>query len=104
MTGLTSLFRDFRNQVSWGRVCAAVALLVAARAQFQGADVAHIALWLSVALGNYGASKLTEILSIGAAVPFAPGAARGCGATQTPPEKDGRSADGGKPILSNTEE
>lgn len=59
---LSSLFMDFREQLSWGRICAAVALAVAVRAQFTGADVAHVALWLGVAVGNYGASKLTEIL------------------------------------------
>ena len=30
--GLTSLFHDFRGQMSWGRVCALVALIVAVRA------------------------------------------------------------------------
>ena len=58
-----SLFRDWRNQLSWGRVCAAVALVVAVREQFRGADVPHVALWLSVAVGNYSASKIVEAIT-----------------------------------------
>ena len=57
-----SLFRDWRNQLSWGRVCSAVALVVAVASQAKGADVPHVALWLSVAVGNYGLSKVTETI------------------------------------------
>ena len=60
---LSTLFQDFRGQMSWGRICAAVSLVVAVIAQVKGADVAHVTLWLSAATGNYGASKLTEILT-----------------------------------------
>jgi hypothetical protein len=59
---MIELFCDWRNQLSWGRVCAAVALTVAVISQFSGADVAHIALWLGAALGNYGASKVSEAI------------------------------------------
>ena len=57
-----SIFHDWRNQLSWGRVCAFVALVVAVIGQFTGIDTAHLALWLGVALGNYGASKITEMV------------------------------------------
>ncbi len=56
------MFRDWRNQVSWGRVCAAVALVVAVIGQFTGTDTAHLALWLGVAVGNYSASKIAEMV------------------------------------------
>lgn len=62
-TGLTSLMRDFRGQMSWGRFCSAVALAVAVVGQLWGGmDTAHLAIWLGVALGNYGASKITEMV------------------------------------------
>ena len=57
-----SVLHDWRGQLSWGRVCAAVALVVAVWREFNGADLAHVGLWLGVAIGNYGASKLTEVL------------------------------------------
>ena len=60
--GLTSLVRDFRGQISWGRVCSVVALAVAVVGEFRGMDTAHLAIWLSAALGNYGASKITEMV------------------------------------------
>ena len=56
------MFRDWRNQLSWGRICAAVALIVAVIGQFNGINIEHLKLWLAVAVGNYGASKLTEVL------------------------------------------
>lgn len=58
-----TLFNDFRNQKSWGRVCALVALVVAVVREFQGADVRHVGLWLGVAVGNYGFSKGTEVVA-----------------------------------------
>lgn len=61
-------------------------------------DLGAGACW-ALGLAIFGLGLLAGY-SIGAAVPFAPGAARSCGATQTPPEKDGSSADGGKPISS----
>ena len=57
---ILSTFHDWRDQFSWGRVCAAVALVVAVWREFTGADLAHVGLWLGVALGNYGVSKLVE--------------------------------------------
>lgn len=62
--GLSSLFRDWRNQISWGRICAAVALVVAVWREFTGADLWHVALWLGVATGSYGISKGTEIVAL----------------------------------------
>ncbi len=58
-----SLLRDFRGQVSWGRVCALVALTVAVVGQFKDMDTDHLRMWLEVAVGNYGASKLTEMVA-----------------------------------------
>lgn len=63
-TGLSSMFCDFRNQMSWGRICAAVALVVAVWREFTGATIQHVALWLVAATGSYGTSKLTEIVAI----------------------------------------
>ena len=59
-----SLFRDWREQLSWGRVCAASALVVAVWREFTGADLYHVALWLGVATGSYGTSKATEIVAL----------------------------------------
>ena len=59
---IASVLHDWRGQISWGRVCAAVALVVAVWREFTGADLAHVGLWLGVAVGNYSASKLTEVL------------------------------------------
>ena len=74
---IASVLHDWRGQLSWGRVCAAVALVVAVWRESKGADLAHVGLWLGVAVGNYSASKLTEVLcrstspSTGAPVPAA---------------------------------
>ena len=57
---MRSLLRDWREQLSWGRVCALVALAVAVVGQWTGMDADHLKLWLGVAVGNYAASKLTE--------------------------------------------
>jgi len=56
--------RDWRGQVSWGRVCALVALAVAVVGEFRGADLEHLKLWLGIAVGNYGASKLAEVVAV----------------------------------------
>ena len=56
----SSIWRDFRGNLSWGRICSFVALVVAVIAQFTGASVAHISVWLGLAGGNYIASKATE--------------------------------------------
>lgn len=57
-----SLLRDYRNQISWGRVCAAVALIVAIVGQFNGMDVEHLKVWIAVVGGNYGFSKIAEMI------------------------------------------
>ena len=57
------LFHDFENQLSWGRICALVCLVVAVYREFTGADLQHVSLWLGVATGNYGTSKLTQMVS-----------------------------------------
>jgi hypothetical protein len=89
-----SLFRDWRKQLSWGRVCAAVSLAVAVAEQFRGAGVAHVALWLSVAVGNYSVSKFVEAITtncIGAAASVAPGVT----STDAKPSGCAGHADGG---------
>lgn len=71
-----TLLRDFRGQLSWGRVCAAVALGVAVVGQFNGMTVEALKVWLSIAVGNYGVSKVTEmvsVLKVGAFAPSTPG-------------------------------
>lgn len=59
--------------MSWGRTCAAVALVVAVVGQIKGMDIEHLKLWLGVAVGNYGASKITEMVcgrvDVGVAAP-----------------------------------
>ena len=63
---LMTLFQESSGKLSWGRVCSAVALLVAIYGQVRmpdKMDIAHLAAWLGVALGNYGANKITEILT-----------------------------------------
>lgn len=70
---MNSLLRDWRHQLSWGRACAMVSLLMAVAREFQGASLKHVALWLGVATGSYGTSKATEIVAllkgVGAAAP-----------------------------------
>ena len=58
------LFHDFSGQLSWGRVIAAVCLCVAIKREFSGGDLSHVSLWLGIATGNYGASKLTQVVAI----------------------------------------
>ena len=57
---MRSLLLDWREQLSWGRFCALVALGVAVAGQWTGMDAEHLKIWLGVAVGNYLASKLTE--------------------------------------------
>ena len=57
-----SLFKDFRGQLSWGRICSLVALVVAVK-DHRSTDVAHLAIWLGVATGSYGLSKVTEMIT-----------------------------------------
>lgn len=59
---MRQLLSDWRGQLSWGRLCALVALAVAVAGQFRGIETANLALWLGVALGNYAASKATEMV------------------------------------------
>lgn len=61
-TGRWSLFHDWRNQLSWGRFCALVALVMAVVREFQGAPIPSVAMWLGVAVGNYAMSKWTEMI------------------------------------------
>lgn len=58
-----TLLKDFRGQVSWGRFCAAVCLVVAVLQEFRAKDLAHIALFLGIATGSYTASKITEMVT-----------------------------------------
>ena len=57
---MIQFLQDFRGQLSWGRFCSTVALMMAVVGQFSGADAEHLALWLAVAVGNYTASKIAE--------------------------------------------
>jgi hypothetical protein len=62
--GLTILFQDFRGQLSWGRVCAATSLVVAVVLSFQDKpDIVLIQTWLGHTLGEYAASKVTEMVT-----------------------------------------
>jgi hypothetical protein len=54
---------DFRGNLSWGRFCAAVSLAIAVIQEMRGKEIAHIALFLSVATGSYTASKITEMIT-----------------------------------------
>ena len=58
------LLHDIEGQLSWGRFCAAVCLGVAVWQEFHNADLQHVSLWLGIATGNYGASKLTQMVSV----------------------------------------
>ncbi len=58
------LLKDFRGQLSWGRACSFVALVVAVVGQFKGMEATNLAMWLGVAVGNYAASKFTEALCV----------------------------------------
>jgi len=60
---MNTLFRDFRSQISWGRVCACVALVVSVIREFQNAPLEHVGMWLGVASGSYGMSKGTEVIA-----------------------------------------
>lgn len=61
---LSGLFRDFHDQLSWGRVCAATSLVVAVVLSFQAKpDIALIQTWLGHTLGEYAASKVTEMVA-----------------------------------------
>lgn len=60
---MNTLFLDSKGQFSWGRVCSAVALGVAVVGQFSGLPTMQIAVWLGVATGNYGLSKVTEAVA-----------------------------------------
>lgn len=82
-----SLFRDWRGQFSWGRICAFVALVVAVVGQWTGMEVEATKLWLAVAVGNYGVSKLTEavalIRKVGVSAPPAAGGVSDPGSAKT---------------------
>jgi len=62
---MNTLLRDFRGQMSWGRFCSLVALVVAVVGQFKGIGPENLQLWLGVAVGTYGASKLAEAFGRG---------------------------------------
>jgi hypothetical protein len=57
---MNTLLKDFRGQVSWGR------------------------LWLGVAMGNYGASKITEMITARRTVEVAASSAPGALGAPTP--------------------
>lgn len=59
-----TLFRDWRGQLSWGRFCALVSLIVAVVGQWTGMKLEATAMWLGVALGNYWGSKATEAVAL----------------------------------------
>ena len=57
MTPMSWLQRVLGKVTSWGRFSSAVCLLVAIIREFQGADVAHVALWLAGVGGTFGITK-----------------------------------------------
>jgi hypothetical protein len=59
----STLLQDFRGQLSWGRVTSLVALVVAVVGQIHNMGLDHLKVWLEVAVGGYGSSKLTEIMA-----------------------------------------
>ena len=56
----STLFQDFRGQMSWGRVSSFVALSVAVWGQFHNLGIEHLHAWLGLAGAGYGLSKGTE--------------------------------------------
>jgi hypothetical protein len=59
-----TLLQDFRGQMSWGRLCSAVALGMSVKLSFAAtANVPLIVVWLGVATGTYTASKITEMVT-----------------------------------------
>jgi len=58
-----TLFRDWRGQLSWGRVVSFSALVVAIVGSFTHMSVDMLKAWLSVVLGGYGSSKAVEAIT-----------------------------------------
>ena len=58
-----NFLNDFRGQASWGRFCALASLVIAIVQEFRGAEIAHVAMWLSSATASYTASKVTESIT-----------------------------------------
>lgn len=63
LLSVEEFLRDFRGQLSWGRFCSCVALIVAVVGQIKGIQPDNLRLWLGVAVGSYGFSKLSEAFS-----------------------------------------
>lgn len=62
---MLQFLKDFKGQLSWGRLISLVALVIAGVGSFKGMNQATITLWLGLVLGGYGTSKATEILKKG---------------------------------------
>jgi hypothetical protein len=58
-----TLFKDFRGQLSWGRIVSFCALVVAIVGTFHGMTVDMLKAWLTIVLGGYGSSKATEAIT-----------------------------------------
>lgn len=58
-----TLFRDWRGQLSWGRIVSFCALVVAIVGSFTHMSVDVLKAWLSVVLGGYGSSKAVEAIT-----------------------------------------
>jgi hypothetical protein len=61
-TGWVSRMFSGHGVPSWGRVCSAVALVVSVAQEFRDKPVAHIAIWLGVAVGSFTVTKLSDLI------------------------------------------
>lgn len=59
----STVFHDWRGQLSWGRVVSFCALVVSIVGTFTGMPVDTLKVWISVVLGGYGSSKITEAIT-----------------------------------------
>jgi len=54
--------RDRSGDISWGRICSLVALVVAVGAEIRGnLSTGNLAIWAGLALGNYGVTKYGDM-------------------------------------------
>lgn len=60
---VSGIMRDWRDDWSWGRTCAVVALVKAWKlSDVPEPNVTLVSIWLGIATGSYGFSKVTEMV------------------------------------------